>query len=178
MSALCSWSQVFAFQHYRKIPLPSPALPPTLVTNPSSFPSATLAPSSPPPPPAPLHPAATLPDFPDSTPKLSIGRWLCACARWRTLFLFYPPSSESFFKILLFLILYNLGILAHASLLQVSFVLGVFFWLIRAVPLFLWLENHSVAKDAIFDVHISLFTSMIVPRPSFWTPTGALFWTR
>ena len=46
VSALCSWSQVFAFQHYRKLPPPSPALPPTLVTNPSSFPSATLAPSS------------------------------------------------------------------------------------------------------------------------------------
>ena len=28
VSALCSWSQVFAFQHYRKLPPPSPALPP------------------------------------------------------------------------------------------------------------------------------------------------------
>ena len=52
-------------------------------------------------------------------------RWLCACTRWRTLFLFCPPSSESFFKILLILTLYNLGILAHASPLQVSFVLDV-----------------------------------------------------
>ena len=58
--------------------------------------------------------------------RLSQPPWLCACARWRTLFLFCPPSSEYFFKILLFLTLCNLGILAHASLLQVSFVLDVF----------------------------------------------------
>ena len=75
VSALCSWSQVFAFQHYRKLLPPSPALPPTLVTNPSSFPSATLAPSSllPRPPFNPPQPFRTSPTPLQNCPRPSVN---------------------------------------------------------------------------------------------------------
>ena len=52
------------------------------------------------------------------------------------------------------------------------------FYPIRTVPLFLWLEKHSVAKDSILNIHISLFTSMITSRLDFWISTSVLFRVR